>query len=199
MALYSDLNEIKQFWKNASLLGRIILLFSTFLAISSITSLSDTIFQWKGFILDGLNFYKAYITTPLSIILSKLDFNLKPTSSDVIIIILLGLSAQIRKLTLNGYSNFSNKIKIIMIITTIFYTIFVVIFFAFILSLPLSDTSDDIIFLTMTIIFIIYNPIRKKYNTQEKLRYYSPIVFAIISVLILAAINIGLTKPITLM
>lgn len=40
-------------------------------AVSSITSLSDLVFQWKGFIAEGLNFYQNYFVQPIQSISEK--------------------------------------------------------------------------------------------------------------------------------
>lgn len=72
MALFGDLTELKEQWKNASLLKKIIIVLLFFIATGSLASLSDVFFKWKGFVLDGIEFYQQYISIPIHTIVSKL-------------------------------------------------------------------------------------------------------------------------------
>ena len=90
MGLIGDINEIKKEWKKSSLGIKIIIVLSSFFVFSSITSLSDVIFSWKGFILDGIEFYKSIITHPLKKLLEKINlFYQKPFIDYIIICIIL--------------------------------------------------------------------------------------------------------------
>ena len=65
MSIVDDIKGVKSLWSGASLPFKGLIVVSTFFAVSSITSLSDVIFEWKGFILDGIEFYRGLIVRPL--------------------------------------------------------------------------------------------------------------------------------------
>ncbi|HDY8072294.1 TPA: hypothetical protein RQK93_004596 [Vibrio vulnificus] len=53
--------EAVELYKKAGSLNRIFIMISFFLSVSSIASLSESIFKWKGFILDAVDFYQHCI------------------------------------------------------------------------------------------------------------------------------------------
>ncbi len=55
------IDEFKNDWKNSGWITRLILLISVFISTSSFASLSGIVFKWKGFILDGIEFYRENI------------------------------------------------------------------------------------------------------------------------------------------
>jgi hypothetical protein len=71
MGLNTDIEEISTMWRGAPWRVRVLLGLSIFLSASSIASLSETVFKWKGFVLDALTFYRTYIGTPVGIWLTK--------------------------------------------------------------------------------------------------------------------------------
>lgn len=48
MSLAGDIEELKKLWKGASLLMKGAIVLGIILTSSSITSLSDVVFEWKG-------------------------------------------------------------------------------------------------------------------------------------------------------
>lgn len=64
MGLKADIDEVAKVWRQSPWRVRLFLALSLLLASSSIASLSETIFKWRGFLLDGLTFYRHYITGP---------------------------------------------------------------------------------------------------------------------------------------
>ena len=65
MSIQSDFVELKNYWRHSSFYMRAWLLIVGYLSISSIASISDTVFQWKGFFLDALLFYRNWISGPI--------------------------------------------------------------------------------------------------------------------------------------
>ncbi|PMG51301.1 hypothetical protein [Vibrio splendidus] len=59
------LNNAKSNSKGSRALKRVYDGILFFIALSSITSLSDLIFHWKGFIADGLSLYQSYFVKPI--------------------------------------------------------------------------------------------------------------------------------------
>jgi hypothetical protein len=74
-----DISELKAAWGRSSWLVRIYLLVSGSIAISSITSLSDAVVKWKGFIVTGIAFYRDHFRNPIaSLIRDWTQFHLSP-------------------------------------------------------------------------------------------------------------------------
>jgi len=69
MALQDDWNERKSVWSNCSSGGKIFLAISFILSCASVSSLADGIFQFRGFILTAIEFYRIpinYVTEALN-------------------------------------------------------------------------------------------------------------------------------------
>lgn len=75
MGLKGDFDELVSSYKNVSLPSRLFLIVSFFISVSSIASLADTIFKWKGFIADLLLFYREFVVEPIINTSSKVGFN----------------------------------------------------------------------------------------------------------------------------
>ena len=54
---------------------RCVLVLAFFLTTSSLASLSETVFKWKGFILTGIEFYQEWIQGPIKILGPKVGLN----------------------------------------------------------------------------------------------------------------------------
>ncbi len=64
MGIRSDLDEIRGLWNRGSWLVRGFAILLFVLALGPVASLSDTIFQFRGFIRDGIEFYETWIRDP---------------------------------------------------------------------------------------------------------------------------------------
>ncbi|MCW5207482.1 hypothetical protein VU11_02205, partial [Desulfobulbus sp. US2] len=175
MGLAGDLKEIKTLWLNSSWSFKAIIIFSTFLAISPIASLSDTIFQWKGFIYDGIEFYRNNITEPLKKLASNaLNTTWQQNAIDYLIILFLYFTGFLRKFWLSGKT-----------IENIFITSSLIagfIYSAILFSGPTNTISLSTFFFITFIYCII--PFLWKENLQLKLAQFLPVAFAIFIVLI---------------
>lgn len=60
---------------------RIFLILGFFFSLSSLTSLSSTIVEWKGFILEGIEFYQLYFVEPIAS--SASNFGLSYSRSEI--------------------------------------------------------------------------------------------------------------------
>jgi hypothetical protein len=65
MGLKGDFSEVEAIWSRSPWRVKAFLGISLFLASGSIASLSDTVFRWKGFVLDAVTFYRTYISGQL--------------------------------------------------------------------------------------------------------------------------------------
>jgi hypothetical protein len=189
MALVSDLEEAKKMWKNSSFSARAFIVISTFLAVSSITSLSDTIFKWKGFILDGLNFYREFIRFPLCELISKFEIHLEFYELDIYVIVLLMHGAFVRT------QNLKFEHSDIGLFTKVFLAILsgVMILGVSYYLVHFEPMNSSLQYVTFILIMFLL-PILQRYSSKERVAYYTPIILSFIVVFILAAINIGLRK-----
>jgi hypothetical protein len=65
MSLLGEIEEAKKIWQQSGWPIRALIVLSMFLMVNSVASLSDVVFEWKGFILDGLEFYRRWVTEPI--------------------------------------------------------------------------------------------------------------------------------------
>lgn len=97
MGLKGDIDEALSAWKGASKLFKAWIILSAFIASGSIASLSETIVQWKGFILTMIEFYANNFRGPIQEIFQKLlAFNVSKTLSDIIVLNALLIATNIR-------------------------------------------------------------------------------------------------------
>jgi len=182
MGLAGDINEAKKLWNESSPLFRVVIVISTFLAISSIASMSDVIFHWKGFISDGLQFYNSWAIEPLKKFALKFDHSIYERNLNFIIVIGLLNAGLIRV-----YLNETYRERYLLIFFIIFN-------YGNMIKIHIFGTSIvstwEIIFLPLVLVslYLFKTPIK------IKILYFTPIIFSILSTLILAAINSGLTK-----
>lgn len=81
MGLKADIDEVTAIWHRAAWRVRAFLALSFFLSTSSIASLSEAVFKWKGFALDALTFHRSYIARPLGECLQRLLSHPVPTEA----------------------------------------------------------------------------------------------------------------------
>jgi hypothetical protein len=98
MGLKGDIDEVGRAWPAYSWRMRLWLVLSVLLASNSIATLSDTIFRWKAFIKETLQYYEILIASPLrNAILSLLPgTQIPPGVPHFIVLSTLYLGASIR-------------------------------------------------------------------------------------------------------
>lgn len=65
MDIHKEIEEFKVSFNEGGILTRTLLILGFIFTLSSVTSLSGIVVEWKGFILDGLNFYQSYFVQPI--------------------------------------------------------------------------------------------------------------------------------------
>jgi len=100
LELDSEIEKLKQSFKEGGILTKMVMFLGFFLSLSSLTSLAEEIVKWKGFILSGLNFYKTvfvgfiqYISKYLSLGFSEQEIHVATVSS---ICIAIGMRVQVK-------------------------------------------------------------------------------------------------------
>lgn len=98
MGLKGDLQEVAAAWPKYSWRLRAFLVLSIVLASSSVATLSDTVFRWKGFIKDALSFYQEFIADQLLRLITVVLPNIQvpPGVPHLLILSALYLGANLR-------------------------------------------------------------------------------------------------------
>ena len=95
--LRGDIEGVTSVWRSSPWRYRVLLVLSLVLASGSIASLSETVAKWKGFILDGVTFYRTYVSKPTNeFFLSLLGPNIPPGIADAVILLAPLVSANMR-------------------------------------------------------------------------------------------------------
>ena len=220
MGLFDD---VKNYWKSSPTWARLTWIVAAFLSSGSLASLSETVFQWKAFILDGVEYYRKIID-PFG---KALEWTLSSSPSDVqlAIITIYGLfCATYRRFFIERFTRYGARsfLEALFLISVYVYNF--AIWAAWVLFVSASVMGQlhftlDIIAIVLTYIPIMF-PLQ--IYTLEKFpegsvprkvianilllhfknrkgtlfgMYYGPILFAVGAVFVLAAINSGLSRP----
>jgi hypothetical protein len=96
--LNKEFNELKKSFKEGNALTRVVMVTCFILSLSSLAELSSKIVAWKGFILDGLGFYRSifvepvtYLTSSIGLSYTELEIHIATVSS---ICITIGMRIQ---------------------------------------------------------------------------------------------------------
>ncbi|MEM6720327.1 MAG: hypothetical protein AAF611_13460 [Bacteroidota bacterium] len=197
MSLKSDIDEILKEWKTSSKWFKIVVIVSAFITLSSVASLSDTIFAWKGFILDGVEFYRITILEPIRHLFLIIDIKLSIISTNLLIIWLIIFGSIIRLLfylaketnSLRRFFQVFSLVAISLLYKTILYYI------SFHYNL-LEKYLERALVYNLAIFLIIFSYLLYKLVNYKKalLILVGPLLLSIVVILILAAINSGLTR-----
>ncbi len=196
-----EFEELKDLWSKSSWFIRILLIFSFFLSVSSIASLSDKIFAWKGFILDGVTFYRSAIRSKIISLFDWLNLSILEGYEDIFVIYMLIGGAVVRYLRFRSVRIIENK-SIVIIVSRKktrmkFFIAYLIIYvfgmfcfagFIFTITPWMFLIVFSIFILAFSLIFISGN------DYSELLALNLPIFMSILIVLILGAIYTGLSK-----
>lgn len=182
---------VKEFWKSQRFEARVILFFSVFFSASSIASLSETIFKWKGFILDGVEFYKNTLHPVLQHLAKLFSIHLSATEVDILVVWFMFQLGLFRSLSYSGF--FKEVIFHILLLSSYFMVL-----------VSLLKKGESVAFLG-TFIFtlvplFVYGGFAIIGSTDEKkraiirlIKCYSVFVLSASIIVILGAVNKGLT------
>lgn len=98
MGLKGDIDEAKVIWAGSPWWMKPLLVMSVFISISSIATLSDLIINWKGFILDAIEFYRQWINIPVSVLFGHINIHLSRLNTDFLILGMLFISSAVREM-----------------------------------------------------------------------------------------------------
>ena len=190
MGLKADIEEVSRVWKSAPWRVKIFLGLALFLSTSSIASLSEAIFKWKGFALDALTFYRTYLVEPLGIQLTRLiGYALPQHFFDIAVIYTVFFSGLIRIAIFRSRSLASKAGDIFTFIVCYVGMIY--------LSLaPTADTTNstannNVVWFSYPL-FLLWFYVATK--GAERILAMSHMLAPILGVAILGAISAGLSR-----
>jgi hypothetical protein len=73
--LNKEIDELKRSFKEGSALTKVVMAMGFFLSLSSLTELSSKVVAWKGFILNGLSFYRSLFVEPVTYLTSNIGLS----------------------------------------------------------------------------------------------------------------------------
>lgn len=189
MGLLGDIKEATENWKEKNLLFKVISVFAFFLAVSSITSLADIIIEWKGFIKDGINFYQNHISNPIRELFSYSGLSYSSIDIDCLIVIGLAFSTLARGEYLSCRYEKSPKKKFYLSISL---QILMYLFFLLLYGYRDNDWEDSFFVACFTSLMLLSPFLYSNKGVYRREALIIPLS-ALLVVLILAAINKGLT------
>ena len=96
MDFYKEAADLRKMWVERSFIGKAILLFSFAMSIMSVGSLASNVFEFKGFLLNGIDFYTK-VTAPLREYISDFfNINVPITMQDSIVLFIIIFGGVIR-------------------------------------------------------------------------------------------------------
>lgn len=100
MDLNKEIAEFRGAFRDGGVLTKTLLILGFFLTLSSVTSLSSTIVEWKGFIREAINFYQLYFVGSISSVASKVGFSYSQAEIHASIISTVSITVGMRLLAL---------------------------------------------------------------------------------------------------
>lgn len=190
VGLAGDVEETKKLWKNSSLGFRLLLGLSIFLSTSSIASLADAIFKWRGFVLDAVNFLRMFVSEPITNSLAKIGINYEALSIDYLILLLLFGSSALRLFWVNYFD------KEITFLNSAFNTVLVIsaVFWSFYKLAGAGVVPSQMSFLVIVGLYIGWNLVFS-FTLKERVIMLAPVFIAVLIALLLGAVNSGISKP----
>ena len=214
MGFKSDYEEMTSSFEKMGVLGKLFIGVSFFITVSSVTSLSEVVFKWKGFILEALKAYQKYFVETLKeyglqIGLNYQDYEIHSavilTTVFVLGMRLLMLGQKIAFDEINKLYNGDLKPKLLFFkLNIIFFPLLIWLGYGF--SEMVFNLSCHLFLALIYPVFLVVPKVlmcwmsdsnscyleRHRFNYFKF--YYSYMLAVFIFVGILAAINLGLTK-----
>ena len=190
MSIIKDIEEAKKLWGDASLPIKGIIVVSLFITVSSVASLSELVFRWKGFFLDALEFYRKWVVIPIVDFFKPFDIVWSRAEADVVILGWITVVSWVRycwvdcSLTQAGKKDFKDFFLGIA---------------GYIIGYAgavynFSGASNQAGSWTLLIYIAVFLFLLFFLKGRNRIIFGAPLVIAVIIVLLLGAINAGLTR-----
>ncbi|GGZ83204.1 hypothetical protein [Paraglaciecola chathamensis] len=127
MGILSDAEELAKAFPKASWPTKIIMLSGFFGSITSLASISESVYKWKGFVANYLNLYVEYVKNPFISIVSHLPLYIPPYTLDYFILSVCTVLAMYRAIDVQNLRTPKLTIRFLMIIylEVLFFTFLV--------------------------------------------------------------------------
>ena len=182
MGINKDIEEAVALWRNASWPMRGLVVLSAILATSSVTSIADVVFKWKGFVLQGVNFYREWIRGPIVELLSFI--NIPNWASDLLIILSIYLFVLFKSdRGLGGWGLLKQLIISVAVVCGM-------ILITTLLTIAFPDQRPFILLLAL----VGGNGLLIDVCSDDRRKYYLVFASVLFLVCVLGAINVGLNK-----
>lgn len=189
MGYKQEWENFKKLWSESSLFFKFLAVIGFLITFSSITSLSDVIFKWKGFILDGVNFYREWIIYPLQSFMEMRDIIWSQSETDAII--LLGINAF---MFCRGILLFVPTLWRRSVVITFVTQLGMLVIFAVVISISDFKGWQYIVFFAMIVGALSLIAKSSVFRNHDLINFFKPIIYPLPLVLILGAINAGLVR-----
>lgn len=185
MGLKADVEEVTQYWNRSPWRVKIFLAIALFLSASSLASLSEAVFKWKGFVLDALVFYRQWISNPGAELLARmLSREIPPGFVDNVVLFGLFFGALIRALLLRNSSKMK-RVADVAFMTGIYAAML------YLLNNAKAEPNDTSVLVLYPLFVLAAYVITKG---AERVLAMASMVIPALSVCIVAAISAGLSK-----
>ena len=194
MSIQSDIDEAKKLWNNSSLFTKILIGVSLFLTVSSVTSLADTIVSWRGFIADGLEFYRSWVIDPIHNGARRIGLSYTENEVDMIIVAAVYLTGIVR-VTIRRWQVQGTSIGKKLFAGTAILSLVIAVLSPGLTDDPaiaLSEGNFWALIFGYVIAGLVFTATLPK-RIPTTVLYFGPGALALVVVLVLGAINAGLT------
>ncbi|WP_281212834.1 hypothetical protein [Shewanella insulae] len=204
---------VKQFW-SVGPLGKLVLVLLFFLSVSSITSLSDVVFKWKGFILGAINIYQEYFVFSLTKIALYLNMSYSESEINTAVFMSISVSVGMRMLMVGqkvAFKKINERYNSDLVPSLTVYKV-IMWFFPIAIWLWYGVTVQTPKFWFTALVFVFYpvflvvpKVLMSKFDSENESYwekgefnyfkvYYSYVGAIILFVCVLGAINAGITR-----
>lgn len=184
--LSKDIREIANTWGELSPIGKVTTITLSLLSLMSIASISDSVYQFKGFLASGVDLYRAITLLVFSPLLEVIDLELSQSQIDSLVVLSIGCGASINESLKTDFPS--------LIIVDLFF-ISVAGFLAINLTSGTEYFTAGIILAWAAMGFApIALPSLPVYNPQNYRNIIQNLAFYFLIVCILAGISEGLSR-----
>ncbi len=180
MGVFSDIKKSIILWRESSVIFRVI---TFILTISPVASISDTVFQWKGFFSTGIEFYNDSLICPLNNLLSSLGIG---RGEEVVHYLVLVFAFYFSSILSVFQTQFIRPVGKILLFLNYILAFLVLVFIT-------SGESGVSIFQWFFPVFCYFTiPFLLSY--KNKFVWYYPAIIVFLSIPVMAAINEGIGR-----
>lgn len=194
MSLLGDFKEIYTALEKAESKTKVVaILFIAFLAMAPLASLADHIFATRVFLHNGVEFYRDYLSNPLSYLFSKFDVKVETYLIDYFLLVCVLFCSLVVK---NVYQHEMDKKRrngILLEGLVRFSSALALIFFIFV-YMPDFKFKEQLIIFSIGLFMATY-PFMYGYSFKDKVYYFTPMLLSMLMLGLFAALKVALSKP----